>query len=142
MRSQEAAQDTLESHLHELENSAVQEDITTFLTERLSHTQVDPEIISKLAKRSGVLFIYATTVVRYILDPTADLDNAGTRDMDDLYSTILDEGMSPQQIDQRERNLMRRVLHSVVLAQEPISSHTIASFLGIDDPGLVQDATA
>ncbi|CAE6429517.1 unnamed protein product [Rhizoctonia solani] len=52
--------------LHELEEYAVQADIETYLRVSLAPMNPNEDEIATLLRRSGILFIYAATVVRYI----------------------------------------------------------------------------
>jgi hypothetical protein len=65
-------------HLHDIEQSIVEEDIKKFLKEslgRMSPTPLDDDI-QLLAKSSGKLFIYAATAVRYILPEKGCVDSS------------------------------------------------------------------
>ncbi|CAE6531321.1 unnamed protein product [Rhizoctonia solani] len=53
-------------HLHDIESSLVQADISLYLKEGLASLSVSPTQISQLVDQSGSLFIYAATLVRYI----------------------------------------------------------------------------
>ncbi|CAE7051038.1 unnamed protein product [Rhizoctonia solani] len=133
-------------YLHDIEQSIVEEDIKTYLTEALNPMEPSPSQaqIVLLAKRSRNLFIYAATVVRYIYpdDVSVDsgarlelmLDTIGTsdgtstnryKDLDLLYTTVL-SAVFKSDLDYDEKDRMRCVLWTVVCALEPIPAVTIA----------------
>ncbi|CAE6435760.1 unnamed protein product [Rhizoctonia solani] len=53
-------------HLHDIESSIVQADIALYLLEELASMSLAPAQISQLVLQSGSLFIYASTLARYI----------------------------------------------------------------------------
>ncbi|CAE7063802.1 unnamed protein product [Rhizoctonia solani] len=132
-------------HLHDIEQSIVEEDIKKYLTEALSPMKPPPSQaqIELLAKRSRNLFIYAATVVRYIYpdDLTVDsssrlelmLDAVGPSNgmsddryeaLDLLYTTVLSAALESR-LTHDEKDRVRRVLWTVVCAREPIPAATI-----------------
>ncbi|ELU35814.1 NACHT domain-containing protein [Rhizoctonia solani AG-1 IA] len=101
--------------LHEIEKSLVEADIELYLREELGNGVPEHELI-KLAKRSGNLFIYAATAIRYIRPTGTMVDpdrletilispaNSGFQhsEIDKLYTTILEaavhqSGREPQE---------------------------------------------
>ncbi|KAG9126071.1 hypothetical protein FRC07_005020 [Ceratobasidium sp. 392] len=66
MRSPAGKGSRSELRLHDLDRAVVEQDITTYLKDKLPRDKVSEADIERLALRSGVLFIYASTVVRYI----------------------------------------------------------------------------
>ncbi|CAE6450732.1 unnamed protein product [Rhizoctonia solani] len=135
-------------HLHEIEQSIVEEDIKKYLADALSSMSPppSPNQIETLSKRAGNLFIYAATVVRYIhpkviavnssarleamlaLEVTRTVDgHTGSKykELDRLYTTVLDAAFN-EHLDTEETDFMRRVLWAVVCAKEPMTTATIA----------------
>ncbi|CAE6498548.1 unnamed protein product, partial [Rhizoctonia solani] len=140
-------------HLHDIEQSIVEEDIKKYLTESLSSMSPppSPEQIETLAKRSGTLFIYAATVIRYI-HPKVIPVNSGARleamlkatkmdegktdnkykELDRLYATVLEAAFN-EDLDTDENECMQRVLWAAVCAREPMTATSIALLVGASE---------
>ncbi|QRV96323.1 Vegetative incompatibility protein HET-E-1 [Ceratobasidium sp. AG-Ba] len=150
MRSQAGGRIPRELRLHELESSVVQTDIALYLKQKLQALMpISVQEINAIAARSGVLFIYAATIVRYIeraiparrvgrlrevlnkyhakIGPTKP-----DEDIDKLYSVILGAALYDEGLGQNEQLEMRLVLHTIICAQEPLSTGTLAGLLGLD----------
>lgn len=135
-------------HLHEIEKSLVQEDIELYLKEELSSISPTEDEIVKLATRSGNLFIYAATLVRYIqpyegsIDPQRRLQSAlaivpGSAnkyaEIDALYVAVLRAALERKGLDSEEAKDVQAVLWTVLCVREPISIEALAILSGIDD---------
>ncbi|CAE6405732.1 unnamed protein product, partial [Rhizoctonia solani] len=136
-------------HLHEIERSLVRADIELYLKEELSFMVSSPSDIEQLVERSGTLFIYTATIVRYIryrkrfadphkrlrsvLSMTPEATKTHTH-IDALYTAVLQSALSEDEMEAGEVEDIRIVLRMVLSAQEPISTKTIATLAGIDDP--------
>ncbi|CUA77642.1 Kinesin-like protein KIF21B [Rhizoctonia solani] len=142
-------------HLHEIEKSLVQADIKMYLRAELTVASASASDIKELAQRSGALFIYAATLVRYIksskrlsnphkrLRSVLDMAHETTThhaQIDALYTAILESVLNDHEIEQDEKEDIRAVLRTVLLAQEPIRIETIATLSGINDPSRVVSA--
>ncbi|KAG8680381.1 F-box/WD repeat-containing protein 9, partial [Ceratobasidium sp. 394] len=105
MRSRTDAGRPSELRLHELDRIIVQQDVTTYLKHNLKRVELSDADMNVLAERSGVLFIYAATVVRYleydnfsrskqrlrmVLDASGTASSDAENDLNLLYATILD----------------------------------------------------
>ncbi|KDN39373.1 hypothetical protein RSAG8_08890, partial [Rhizoctonia solani AG-8 WAC10335] len=136
-------------HLHDIETSLVRADIELYLKEELSFMAPTPSQIEQLAQRSGTLFIYAATLVRYIrfgkrfVDPQQRLQSVlsltpeSTKkhaEIDALYTAILHSALEEAQMEENEAEDVKLVLRTVLFAQEPISVETIAALAGLDSP--------
>ncbi|KAG8790399.1 hypothetical protein FRC12_011987 [Ceratobasidium sp. 428] len=143
----------LELHLHELDHTVVQDDIKTYLRIKLKPIEVSDADFDKLAERSGVLFIYAATVVRYIeydnfsrsakrlrlvLDSPASHSTDSDREIDKLYTTILEAAFDDDGLGDSERVEMEMILQSILCAQEPLSVDTLAELIGLESSTSVQ----
>jgi hypothetical protein len=170
---------TSEAHtvvkLHELEKSLVQADIETYL--RYSFEQMKAYMpyrldlshwpsardLEQLVQHSGVLFVYASTVVRYVgsrRDSPRDrlaqvLDHRGVapltapyKALDTLYMQVLEEAvgmrtrqsMEPQYEPEEVDSLCQRVratIAVIVLAQVPIRADTVATLTGESHDGVL-----
>ncbi|KAG8682972.1 hypothetical protein FRC09_016377, partial [Ceratobasidium sp. 395] len=147
MRSEHAQHVRQELQLHELERSIVLQDITTYLWAKLGSLNLPSEDINRLAEQSGVLFIYASTVVRYIGHDNFSrssrrlkqvLDRVDTprmnchQEIDILYTTILQAALDGGALDDSELEEIRLVLYTVLCAQEPLTANIVAALLGFD----------
>ncbi|KAG9097258.1 hypothetical protein FS749_006691 [Ceratobasidium sp. UAMH 11750] len=146
MRSEQAERVRSELRLHELERLVVQSDIKTYLNAELGRLEpLKSTDIDQLVERSGVLFVYAATVVRYLADDNfsrgaqrlkdvlaATTSANGTHEeVDALYTAILEAALDREGVHISEREEMIRVLHTVICAQEPLSVNDIAGLLGL-----------
>jgi len=142
--------------LHEVKPSSVSNDIQLYLTQRLTaiakqrsdHELPDPwphhdEIVA-LTKKSSGLFIFASTLVRFIeseyhepnerlqlvLSEASGTRHEGRAGIDSLYSQILLHAFSG--VNESEVfTSMRRVLGAIILAFNPLSRKDLATILGV-----------
>ncbi|KAG8721102.1 hypothetical protein FRC09_008462 [Ceratobasidium sp. 395] len=135
-----------ELRLHELERSSVQSDINTYLTTELRDFDLSAAELDKLTNRSGILFVYASTLVRYVTYDTARRSrrmkeilstplalDSSSQGVDTLYTTILLAALDDKNLSREEKKEMRQILNTVICAQEPLSVELIAQLLGISD---------
>lgn len=156
--------------LHDIEKSVVKEDIELFLRHRLNQIAEERGIqtpwpselaLRTLIDRAGILFIFASTAVKFIengtrTDPETRLElllREGTstggsqyREVDTLYAQVLryaiaaheedyehDEGGQPQKA-------FSIVLGAIVLLRDPLSSRSLESLLSLNNgtvPGIL-----
>ncbi|KAL5640139.1 hypothetical protein ACGC1H_007430 [Rhizoctonia solani] len=140
-------------HLHDIEQSIVEEDIKTYLTDAFSSMSPppSPKQIETLAKRAGKLFIYAATVVRYIHPKVIPVNSSARleamlkatrtgdgrtedkyKELDRLYTTVLDAAFN-EELGTEETNCMRRVLWAIICMKEPVTGDTIASLVNFSE---------
>lgn len=137
-------------HLHEIEKSLVQADIELYLKEELDTMSLTDEEIVQLATRSGNLFIYAATLVRYVqssqgaVDPqlrlqsalaiTSESDSASKyAELDALYREVLKTALQPKGLGSVEAENARMVLWTVLCVQEPVNVEVLATLAGVND---------
>ncbi|KAF8717268.1 WD domain, G-beta repeat, partial [Rhizoctonia solani] len=143
--------------LHQLDTNTVRTDIEKYVRSALAplHRITDAQI-AKLVADAGVLFIYASTAVRYISDSgfsrnpydrlrsvlEASGSGAARRDkaMNELYAIVLKSAFEDDEIDEPEREDILRVLHTVIAAQEPLAVASIAALLQIGSEDRVRAA--
>ncbi|KAG8726049.1 hypothetical protein FRC11_000929, partial [Ceratobasidium sp. 423] len=129
-------------HLHNLEEQLVKTDIRKYLIASLAPIRPTNHQIEWLAEQAGVLFIYAATLVRYILatdlgvDPKARLEailatstietNKKNQTIDNLYRAILERVLQGEGREKHEVKAVERVLWTVVCAMEPVTEQTLA----------------
>ncbi|QRW13408.1 Vegetative incompatibility protein HET-E-1 [Ceratobasidium sp. AG-Ba] len=143
-------------HLRDIEQSLVQADIKTYLTEELRFIGPSEDQVKQLTEQAGKLFIYAATAARYILPPgrlgdplkrlaailSAENDSLSKRhrDIDGLYSTILSAALEHPDLEIDGADDIRLVLHTVVCAAEPMNIKALANLLGIQRASRVRIA--
>ncbi|KAF8753843.1 WD40 repeat-like protein [Rhizoctonia solani] len=142
-------------HLHKIEESLVSADIKLYLEEVLAPISPQASDIEELVRRSGVLFIYAATLFRYILPTSGKADSRkrlrlimnmapemvkGHAQIDDLYKAVLQSALEDNEMEEEEKDDVRAVLHTVLLAQEPIGIQTIATLGAVGDTSRVEYA--
>ena len=144
--------------LHEVKLSDVDEDIRLYLQEKLAAVAKrrsdldlsDPwpcgQDLTALTKKSSGLFIFASTLVRFIesehhepnerlrliITPSNNTSHEGRAGIDPLYTQILVHAFSEVEDTTVFMNL-KRVLGAVVLAFNPLSRAQIAGILGVDN---------
>ncbi|KAF8668498.1 WD domain, G-beta repeat [Rhizoctonia solani] len=139
-------------HLHEVDESFVEADIHTYLEQELREAGAQPEEIKLLAVRSGCLFIYAATVIRYIepksravnhkkrlatiIMATSETLGETHRGLDELYSAILLQAF--QKLKGDEGETLRSLLHVVIGARESLAVATLAELASIESENEVQ----
>ncbi|KAF4613239.1 hypothetical protein D9613_010773 [Agrocybe pediades] len=138
-------------YLHDIEQSLVKADIRKYLEKALSSMSPAPseDILDELARRSGKLFIYAATVARYvnpegikpssskrrlqaILDISSPTSSLRYRDIDDLYTTILDAAFDPNTYEDEELENSALIVRTVVCAIEPMSTKSLSVLLALE----------
>ncbi|KAG9086129.1 hypothetical protein FS749_003888 [Ceratobasidium sp. UAMH 11750] len=143
-----------ELHLHNLDKSIVQGDIRKYLQVGLKRANISSEDLETLTERSGALFIYAATVVRYIgahnflrsddrLEQVLAASTSSSdseKEINALYATILADAFDDPSTSDQEKGEMRLVLHTAICAQEPLNARIMAGILGLKRDGLVHAA--
>jgi hypothetical protein len=140
--------------LHEVELSSVDDDIRLYLTQRLTaiaKQRSDVELsdpwprdneIDALTKKSSGLFIFASTLVRFIasehhepherlrlvLSKTSGTTHEGQTGIDSLYSQVLSHAFSDI-CEEAVFDNARRVLGAIVLAFIPLSRRELSKIL-------------
>ncbi|CAE6535215.1 unnamed protein product, partial [Rhizoctonia solani] len=140
---------------HELDSGEVRTDIKTYLKAELAPINPSESVIDKLVERSGVLFIYAATVVRYVgwdnfqrsdrrlqtvLDTFNQQSTVQTSEIDQLYHTILDAAVNDKWLEQVERDDIKLILNTVVCAKTPLTVKALQGLLKLDDVKRVETA--
>lgn len=142
--------------LHELDHGTVQTDIETYLREALGRMLPSETQLARLTERAGVLFIYAATAVRYIsydnfgrnphvrldtiLKASSSTGNNKDKEIDELYTMILQAAMDDPALDEPDKEDMRLVLYTIVCAREPLTIGTLSGLLKFHDAERVHSA--
>ncbi|QRW00940.1 hypothetical protein RhiJN_28958 [Ceratobasidium sp. AG-Ba] len=155
LRSEAGGRASKELRLHELDSSVVHSDITLYLSSKLkTYKAVTQDDVELLAKKSGILFIYAATIVRYIegggnsrgpkrlKDILASHRNgtsvtSGEDEIDRLYTTILESAINDPGLTQEDQMQTKLILWTVICAQEPLSIDVLAALLNLDGETIV-----
>ncbi|THU79129.1 hypothetical protein K435DRAFT_698561, partial [Dendrothele bispora CBS 962.96] len=136
-----------EFELHNVEEAVVREDIIMYIKEELSTLRLDIEThqVESIANKAGKLFIYAATVIRYItgvkgLGKTrlSDIMSKGhiprdkkeTESLDNLYSDILANVLSPLTLEESE--LTVKILYTSLFVGMRVSRSMLSELLEID----------
>ncbi|QRW14396.1 WD repeat-containing protein [Ceratobasidium sp. AG-Ba] len=142
--------------VHELDSATVQENIKAYLQLELGrYATLSTGDLDILAQNSGMLFVYAATIVRYIvygdftrsgeridtvLNTSSGQTSDSTHNIDKLYNTILIATFGDKALKQKEKKLMIILLHTVVCAKEPLTVQVLASLLASKKTKPVYDA--
>jgi len=142
--------------LHTIEHAQVTADLHLYIGETLSrgsdsttwYTQSDVEV---LVRQSCGLFIFASTVLKYILDRASDegrrgrlrkvtqavaRDMATTAPLDQIYELVLTEASRPDKVDSDELDETRRVLACILTARASLSIHALADLIEVNPVSL------
>jgi hypothetical protein len=136
--------------LHNIDACIVQGDIHHYLThsfeelarERSLTLQFPPDgVVDTLVRRAGNLFIYASTVIKWVSDPGARpelrlrqiLEHDVTeipyqyKLLDGMYMQILSQAAETSGSPAVHERALKNVLSAVVLLQEPVDASTLAA---------------
>ncbi|CAE6427584.1 unnamed protein product [Rhizoctonia solani] len=136
--------------------SMVQQDIETYLQNKLGFLLPTPSQIEQLVQRSGCLFIYAATIVRYIqpdnprihhkerfqsiLAMTSSSTDKMYETIDPLYEVVVQSVFEEANMDTCDKDTVRKVLWTVLCARESINIDTIGTLAGLTDKQQVRYA--
>ncbi|KDN41571.1 hypothetical protein RSAG8_07372, partial [Rhizoctonia solani AG-8 WAC10335] len=134
--------------LHELDPLEVQHDIESYLRQELQDVPLTTEQWDGLLQRCGVLFVYASTACRFIkcgnemmsckeaMEMVLGL-STGTGDiekeLDKLYTAILESAFKGPHITEAIKKRMKKLLDTVICAQEPMTTEALAGLLDLTD---------
>jgi hypothetical protein len=145
--------------LHDIEKDIVASDVRHYFENKLAEIRRAHQIgdmdwpsardVEELTNKAGHLFIYASTVMRYVgndqhnprarlqqvLEPGPTSSASPYRLVDDLYLQVLRSAVNAGEDDEDEEMICRRlrsILGAVVFVQTPLTPHAIASLLAVD----------
>ncbi|KAF5354577.1 hypothetical protein D9758_011238 [Tetrapyrgos nigripes] len=133
-------------YLHNVQKSIVRDDISIFFQEGLSEMSISKGKMDMLVESSGVLFIYAATIVKYltggrqraqsrlknVLNLKRTPDKHQTEILDELYSQILNEALSLSKLSSEEQEQSLKVLHTSIITGQPVSCQILSELLDLD----------
>ncbi|CCO37174.1 hypothetical protein BN14_11327 [Rhizoctonia solani AG-1 IB] len=132
--------------LHDLDSEGVRSDIETYMRHELKGVILTSAQWSTILDQCGVLFIYASTICRFIRQghATDTIDELvetimnssyipmkGENSIDTLYHTILSAAFRQDDMTENNTRRMKALLESVICAIEPMNLNTIAELLGL-----------
>lgn len=137
-------------HLHEIERSSVQADITLYLRKELAVISPTENEIALLVRLSEGLFIYAATAVRYIrfrnksVNPRERLrailatssnpsKMSKYAELDGLYKTILKGVFREDGLERAEVGRVQLVLWTAVCVREPVTVKALSMLAGLEE---------
>jgi hypothetical protein len=142
--------------LHEIDRSLVQADIETYLSTELAVISPHPDQIRQLAERAGHLFIYAATIIQYILPERCSVDSHERlktmlevaskqhskkhKNIDLLYTNILEATFEDEDLELWEVENTKLILHTIICASQPMTADVLSGLLGLGHEGLVLSA--
>jgi WD40 repeat protein len=139
--------------LHDIEKNIVERDIHHYLDHSFTELARDRKLalpfppaseLNELVRRAGSLFVYATTVTKWISQPEAQpllrLREVLDKDedempyqhkfLDDMYSEILSQAAKTSSNPRKHECALKNVISTVVLLQEPIPASALAILAG------------
>ncbi|CAE6460823.1 unnamed protein product [Rhizoctonia solani] len=140
--------------LHELDKDEVRLDIETYLRAALVEMKPSEDQVAALVAKSGILFIYAATAVRYIgydnfqsdphdrlrdiLGASGSQEDGENEEIDQLYITVLEAALGNRRLRKVERDNMQQVLHTVICAHDPLTVSGLSELLQIHNADRVR----
>jgi len=142
--------------LHTIDPTQVTADLDLYIGQNLAkasdsttwYTQYD---VNTLVQQSCGLFIFASTVLKYILDRTSDegrrgrlrkvtqalvLGTATTAPLDQIYELVLTEASRPDKVDSDEIDDTKRVLACILTARASLSIQALADLIEVSPTSL------
>ncbi|KAB5587587.1 Peptidase C14 [Ceratobasidium theobromae] len=121
--------------LHELDEGQVQLDIGTYLRAALEPMNPSPseaEIATAVRYISYNDFCRNThTRLQTVLSASSSGKTNKDKEIDELYTTVLQAALDDPGLDETEREDMKLMLHTVICAQEPLTTRVISGLLRI-----------
>ncbi|KZS92015.1 WD40 repeat-like protein [Sistotremastrum niveocremeum HHB9708] len=138
--------------LHDIDEKIVQTDITTYLrcelrSEAFHNSNIDSESCQKdiqvLAARAKTLFVYASTLCRFVNDWDVDLpqqrlcqlienvvdDSSVLGPLDTLYAKVLEDRHC--KLTNKERHIMFNLMHTIITVRVPLTIQGLARLLAM-----------
>jgi len=136
-------------HLHTISMEEVRSDIQLYIRRTLEdaapeatwYTDQDIELLVRL---SGGLFIFASTVLKYVLGSDGDryrqkrlrkateataTPTPATSSIDKIYELVLVEALNSDTVDEDELEMMKRILACILTARSPLSVDGLAELI-------------
>jgi len=137
--------------LHTISTEEVMADIRLYVSSTLRNATLNAtwytdDDIELLVKLSGGLFIFASTVLKYVLHRDQDEDRqdrlrkatsaaivhtAATSSIDKLYGLVLMDALHSDNVDEDELERMNRILACILTARMPLSVEALAPLINV-----------
>ncbi|CCO33399.1 Vegetative incompatibility protein HET-E-1 [Rhizoctonia solani AG-1 IB] len=134
--------------LHELEPASVHMDIEAYMRDELKDIPLTEPQWKAILLRCGVLFIYASTVCRYIRQghkmkslneavhaiiqsSSTPMAHGDQKTINGLYLTILTNAFDKSEMSEMDKARAKDLLDAVICAAEPITLGVYADMLGL-----------
>jgi len=144
-------------HLHTISMEEVRSDIELYISSTLKKaapvaTWYTDHDIGLLVKLSGGLFIFSSTVLKYVLDSDEDedrqdrlrqataatpTDTTATSSIDMIYELILEDASRPNIVGKVELERIQRILSCILTARAPLSVDDLAALINVT-PGMLR----
>jgi len=143
--------------LHTISMEKVKSDIQLYISNAFKDAAPDAtwytdQDIEMLVKLSGGLFIFASTVLKYVLDSDEDedrqdrlrqaiaatpTDTTATSPIDAIYELILEDASRPHIVGKEELERIQRILSCILTARAPLSVDDLAALINVT-PGMLR----
>lgn len=128
--------------LHNVKESEVQQDIYTYIKSELEAISPSEEQLNRLKMLSGKLFIYASTVVKFIKDGGSQprqkdrlslslQQSRDQEDLDQLYAEIIDNAIPKSRLAEEVKQDWK-IIYTVISIRKPLTCNAIAELLKMD----------
>ncbi|KAG8739560.1 hypothetical protein FRC10_005449 [Ceratobasidium sp. 414] len=140
--------------LHEVDRTIAQEDVRTYLGAILMRFDLSQDNLECFAKQSGGSFIYAACLMKYLdqgdvseraerqkrlLDTASSAENPNDRQIDTMYTAILEETLDSSGLAESRKAEIMLVLRTAVCARDSLALDAVAELLGLDFPRLMNN---
>ena len=138
--------------LHEIDSDEVQQDIRTYIDRTLAHTVTGSSWytsaqVNALVELSNCLFIFASTILKYVLAPGVDAarsvrlsratsavsqGTAATATLDKMYQWIVIEASHSDTIDAEELEDLKLILACILTSRSPLTVQALADLMKLE----------
>ena len=128
--------------LHDVKEIEVQQDIYTYIKSELETISPSEEQLNRLKILSGKLFIYASTVVKFVKDGGSQpkqkrrlshslQQSRNPEDLDQLYAGIIDNAIPKSRLTEEAKDDWK-IIYTVISIGKPLTCTAIADLLKMD----------
>jgi len=135
--------------LHTINIEEVKSDIHLYISRTFNNaapkaTWYTDQDIELLVRLSGGLFIFASTVLKYVIGSDGDgyrqrrlrkateataTPTPATSSIDKIYELVLADALHSDTVDEEELEMMKRILASILMARAPLSVDALAALI-------------
>ncbi|KAG8739561.1 hypothetical protein FRC10_005450 [Ceratobasidium sp. 414] len=154
MRASQGGARRSQLKLHEVDRTIALEDVRTYLGAIRTRFNLSHDTMECLAKQSGASFVYVASIVRYLnqgdvseraerqkrlLDTASSAENPNDRQIDTMYTAILEETLDSSGLAESRKAEIMLVLRTAACARDPLALNAIAELLSLDFSCLVNN---